>query len=191
MYISKLPNKLSDEAKEPLHQSLWTWENSGVCVCACVFPVITKLKCQSATVAVEDEMMLLLRGSLQARHSFNDDTPLNITSWLCAMSAPSGKHYSLPPPWHPNEANETNDKSISRWDRSLTLCRVPSLEWLICSANTLWEQKRAVLLMSPSCSSKCLSSSLTLLFIWKSLVLPRLKLDVRSAYAGAKRRSNY
>lgn len=105
-------------------------------------------------------------------------TTLFWTSQLC-ISMPSGKHYSLLPASLSNGANQTNNKSICNCNHTDFLpSAIISMVYLLTEPFLKAEASRGLcslgrLLMSLCCSGERLSP-LTLLFIWKSLVLSNL-----------------
>lgn len=118
-------------------------------------------------------------GSLEAWHSSDDNTLLNIT---CRRSAfpchlENTTHY-YQPHFQVEQIKQTINQSTTL--TKLNFCRVPSLVWFICSPSGFLKQKQAgawVLWGGCWChcaaAVKCLSP-LTLLFIWKSLVSSNL-----------------
>lgn len=97
---------------------------------------------------------------------------------ISRSSMPSGKHYSLLAASCPNGANQTCDKSPWAAAATQTFCPVPSLAWFICSPNALSELRQAGVSLTAQGAARATApqpfgarTSLTPLFIWKSLAL--------------------
>lgn len=118
-------------------------------------------------------------GSLETWHPSDDNTLLKITSWLsaCSWHLENATRYYQP---HLNGANQASDKSIYKPDHTDFLpSAIINMVYLLTWATPKSRSKQGAELLWDSCSCPCAAAvksltSLTLLFIWKSLVLLNL-----------------